>query len=257
MTAGAPITGTTTRRERRRVRRRGRATVGSVLGEILVTLGVVMLLYGAWQLWIGDVLYGASHGAQAQELSREWATAPIEPAPEPEDGEAEPVVLPQPADREVFGNLYVPRWGSDYRVPIAGGVTRAGTLDTIGVGHYLDTEMPGEVGNFGLAAHRTTFGKPFADLQNLRVGDPIVIETEAGWYTYRFRTLEYVQPDEYEVLADVPQAPDVEPGERYITMTSCSPRFSLAERIVAYGVFESFLPRAADAAPPALTEELI
>lgn len=234
-----------------------------MLGEILMTLGAVVLLYVVWQIWIGDVIYGASHQAQAEERSQQWAAAAPEPAPsptvDPDDGSTwyEPVIRPQPADREIFANLYVPRWGSDYRTPIAGGVTRAGTLDTIGVGHYLDTEMPGDVGNFGLAAHRTTFGKPFADLQNLRVGDPIVIETKDGWYTYRFRTLEYVTPSEYDVLADVPQAPDTPAGERYITMTSCSPRFSLAERIVAYGVFESYLPRSEGEQPPALTEELI
>ncbi|GAB3269722.1 class E sortase [Microbacterium lacusdiani] len=257
MTA-VPETGAMRRRDERP---RSRATFASVLGELLITAGAIILLYVVWQLWIGDVIYGSSHAAKAEELSREWAEIPaaeLPPLPEPaEDGGYEPVVLPQPADREVFGALYVPRWGDDYRVSIAGGVTRAGTLDTIGVGHYLDTEMPGDVGNFGLAAHRTTFGKPFADLQNLRIGDPIVIETEAGWYTYRFRTLEYVQPHEYDVLADVPQAPEVPAGERYITMTSCSPRFSLAERIVAYGVFDSFLPRGAGGTPPALTEELI
>jgi sortase A len=228
-----------------------------VLGEILVTLGVVILLYVLWQIWIGDVLYSSQHNAEAAEQSREWAQVEAPPAPEPAAGPYEPVVLPQPADREVFANLYVPRWGDDYRVRIAGGVTRAGTLDKIGIGHYLDTEMPGEVGNFGLAAHRTTFGAPFANLQSLRIGDPIVIETEAGWYTYRFRTLEYVPPSAYDALADVPRAPDAPAGERYITLTSCSPRFAMTERIVAYGAFESFLPRASGETPPALTEELI
>lgn len=229
-----------------------------MLGEILVTLGAVILLYVLWQIWIGDVIYASQHNAQAAEKSREWAQIESpEPAPEPTEGTYEPVVLPQPADREEFGVMHVPRWGDDYAVTIAGGVTRAGTLDQIGIGHYLDTEMPGDVGNFGLAAHRTTFGKPFANLQNLRVGDPIVVETEVGWYTYRFRTLEYVQPGEYDVLADVPQAPEVPKGERYITLTTCSPRFAMTERLVGYGVFESFLPRSTGETPPALTEELI
>ncbi|GGH44504.1 class E sortase [Microbacterium album] len=249
---------------RRAARARGRTSVVGVLGEILLTLGAVVLLYVAWQLWIGDVIYGAQHAARAEERSREWAEIAAQaPAPEPtldpETGDTwyEPEILPKAADRERFAILRVPRWGEDYAVDIAGGVTRAGTLDTIGIGHYLDTEMPGEVGNFGLAAHRTTFGKPFTDIQNLRIGDAIVVETEVGWYTYRFRTLEYVQPSEYDVLADVPQAPEVLPaGERYITLTSCSPRFSLAERIVAYGVFDSFLPRSTGELPAALTEEV-
>ena len=54
--------------------------------------------------------------------------------------------------------------------------------------------MPGEPGNFAVAAHRTTYGKPFNRIADLRLNDPIVIETQDGWYTYRFRTLEYVTP---------------------------------------------------------------
>ena len=66
--------------------------------------------------------------------------------------------------------------------------------------------MPGEVGNFAVAAHRTTYGKPFNRIAELHVNDAIVVETADGWYTYRFRTLEYVTPDEVEVLLPVPQA---------------------------------------------------
>ncbi|MFX8907022.1 sortase, partial [Acinetobacter baumannii] len=83
------------------------------------------------------------------------------------------------------------------------------TLDPIGIGHYPDSAMPGEVGNFALAAHRTTFGKPFNRIADLRAGDAIVVETPDGWYTYRFRTLEYVKPNAVDVLLDVPQKPDV------------------------------------------------
>ena len=58
------------------------------------------------------------------------------------------------------------------------------------------------------------------------------------------------------MLLPVPQAHTLEANDRYITLTSCSPRFSLAERIVAYGVFEGFQPRAAGAPasvePPAV-----
>ena len=52
---------------------------------------------------------------------------------------------------------------------MAGGVTRARTLDPIGIGHYPGTKMPGEVGNFAVAAHRTTWGKPFNRIAELHV----------------------------------------------------------------------------------------
>jgi len=164
------------------------------------------------------------------------------PAPIP----ADPVALPQPADTQDFAIMRVPRFGSDFAYTVAGGVSRSGTLDKNKIGYYLGTAMPGQPGNFAVAAHRFGgYGAPFIDIAQLRVDDAIVVETADGWFTYRFRTLEYVTPDEVEVLLPVPQAPDVPAGTAYITMTSCSPMYSTAERVVAYGVFESFTPRTA------------
>lgn len=221
-----------------------------VIGELLITAGVIVLLYVVWQLWVGDLIYGAQRNATGQELSEQWAQQyeAAAPSTEPEADApvtAEPIILPEPADAQEFAVMRIPRFGDDYAVPMAGGVSRARTLDTIGIGHYPGTAMPGETGNFALAAHRTTWGKPFNRIAELRIGDAIVVETPDGWYTYRFRTLEYVTPDEVEVLLPVPQRMDVPAGTAYITLTSCSPMYSLAERIVAYGVFESFTPRAA------------
>jgi len=237
-----------------------------VVGEILITAGVITLLYVVWQLWIGDVIYGAERNAAGNELSQSWAqeftpeTAPeTTPSIAPDEPQTpvqvEPVIIAEPADAEQFGVMHIPRFGADYAFPIAGGVSRARTLDPIGIGHYPGTSMPGEVGNFALAAHRTTWGKPFNRIADLHIGDAIVVETQGGWYTYRFRTLEYVTPDEVEVLLPVPQAEGVPAGTKYITLTSCSPMFAMTERIIAYGVFESYTPR--DAGPPAaLSEEL-
>ncbi len=242
-------------------RPRRRTSVIGVIGELLITAGVIALLYVVWQLWVGDWIYAAERNAAGQELSQSWAEEYVPPTPYPSPSEeaaveVQPIILPQPADAERFGIMRVPRFGADYAVEIAGGVSRARTLDTIGIGHYPGSAMPGEVGNFALAAHRTTWGKPFNRIAELKVGDPIVIETADGWYTYRFRTLEYVQPDEVDVLLPVPQAPQIPAGTQYITLTSCSPMFSMAERIVAYGVFDSFTPRQADGSgvPASLTE---
>jgi len=237
-------------------RPRRRASVLGVIGELLITAGIITLLYVVWQLWVGDMIYGAERNATGHELSQTWAQEYVPPAEGSDDPlTAEPVILAEPGDGEEFGVLHVPRFGPDYAVPMAGGVTRPTTLDPIGIGHYPGTSMPGEAGNFAVAAHRTTFGAPFNRIAELRVGDAVVAETADGWYTYRFRTLEYVTPDQVEVLLPVPQALDVPAGTQYITMTSCSPMFSMAERIVAYGVFESFTPRSAGA-PASLTLEV-
>lgn len=228
--------------------RRSRATFSSVLGELLLTAGVVVLLFVAWQMWIGDLIIGAANNAKGTELSEQWAQMPAPEAPPAvqQDGETvyEPPLLPHPDDAEVFANMRIPRFGDDYNVHIAGGTTRERTLDPIGIGLYTQSKMPGEVGNFSLAGHRTTWGRPFNRLDKLHLGDAIVVETEVGWYTYRFRNLEYVKPSAGDVLLDVPQMPDVPARDRFITLTACSPLHSLAERIVAFGVFESFQPRA-------------
>ncbi len=229
-----------------------RATFRSVLGELLLTLGVVTLLYVAWQLWIGDVVIGAEKSAQAASLSQTWR----ENVPEiPEDALAAPggpasiPALPPAAPGEQFGIMRIPRFGNAWMFTIAGGISREDVLDEGRIGHYPDTAMPGAVGNTAYAAHRWTAGAPFDPIDRLVVGDAIVIETPGGWYTYRFRTLEYVQDTEVDVLLPVPQASGVASEGRYLTLTSCAPKFDVLERVVAYAVFEDFTPLGAG--PPA------
>lgn len=243
---------------RQRGHRHPRATFASVLGELLLTAGVLVLLFVSWQVWIGDIIISAQHNREGAEISQSWEQAPApEPPPliEADDGETyyEPPILPHPADAEEFARMLIPRFGPEYNVAIAGGTTRSRTLDHIGIGVYTQSKMPGEVGNFSLAGHRTTWGMPFRHIDQLKLNDAIVVETPGGWYTYRFRNLEYVKPSEVDVLLDVPQMPEMQSDDRYITLTACSPLGSLAERIVAYGVFDAFHPRA-EGPPTSLTD---
>jgi sortase A len=232
-------------------RGRRKISVVGVLGELLLTAGVIVMLFVAWQFGIGDQIAAAQNRVEAQALAEQWRDSPP-PRPEPSasptaatPAPVEPVIGAQPADGQEFGIMYVPRFGTDFAARMGGGVTRERTLDTIGIGHYPGTQMPGEVGNFAVAAHRTGFGgAPFYAIDELRVGDPIIVETQDGWYTYRFRTLEYVRPTAVNVLAAVPQDTLTGVGGRYLTMTSCSPKHTIAERIIAYSVFDSFQPRA-------------
>ena len=81
------------------------------------------------------------------------------------------------------------------------------------------------------------------------MGDSIYIQTQDGWYKYIFRSLEFVPPTGVGVLAAVPQSPSASPTDRLLTMTSCNPKFSAAERFIAYSVFDTWYPRAGG--PPA------
>jgi sortase A len=237
-------------------RRAPRVGVVGVLGELLLTAGALVLLFLGWQLWWNDAIMAAQQSDAASELSSEWS----EPTAAAEDGTGtsdEPASPPaeygEPAvdgtaypNGEAFAVMYVPRFGEDSQRTIAEGVG----LDVLnshrlGVGHYPQTQMPGEVGNFAIASHRSAYGGGMHEIEQLRLGDGIFVQTRDGWYTYRFRDLEYVTPDTVGVLAPVPHHPDLAPTDRIVTLTSCNPLYSTAERIIAYGVLESWQPAAA------------
>jgi sortase A len=235
------------RRLARPARPRLGASVIGVLGELLLTAGVLVFLFLGWQLWFNDLVVGGQQQSEALELRQRWGPETGTPVEADPATFGDPVVPAVPADREQFANLYVPRFGADYVRPIAEGVGTRAVLNRIGVGHYPGTQMPGEVGNFAVAGHRTTHGAPFNRIAELRIGDLIIVETADGWYTYRFRTLDYVRPSGVEVLKPVPAVDGARPADRVITLTSCNPMFSDAERIIAYGVFDSWRPRSAGA----------
>jgi sortase A len=237
---------------RARSRKRRPVSVVGVLGEALITAGVFVLLFLGWQLWLGDIIAGAAQSQQAQQLSQTWKTdAKPSSAPKPSktDDPVAPVVAIAPANAQKFGILYVPRFGATWERPIAEGVGVADVLDKIGVGHYPGSAMPGAIGNFAIAAHRHAYGGGFENLHLLHVGDHVYIGTKDGWYEYTFRDIEYVKPNQVNVLQPVPMEPGVAPVDRILTMTTCNPFFSTAERMIAYATFDTWYPYAGG--PPA------
>jgi sortase A len=223
-------------------------SVVGVLGELLITAGVFVLLFLGWQVWLNDIIEGAAQDKQAQQLSQSWKTS-APPAPPKAVGPGTPVVAVAPGNAQKFGILYVPRFGPTWERPIAEGVGVADVLDKIGVGHYPGSAMPGAVGNFAIAAHRHAYGGGFENLHLLHVGDHVYIGTKDGWYEYTFRDIEYVKPTQVNVLQPVPMEPGVAPVDRILTMTTCNPFFSTAERMIAFATFDTWYPYA-EGAPP-------
>lgn len=262
MTELGSITPAPAHRGRRKLRpQRRKVTVVGVLGELLITGGVLVLLFLGWQLWWNDMVLANSQTQAATDISQDWieqdkaARGDDVPPPDPANY-GEPVVAVAPAEDDPFAVLYVPRFPEGYHRTIAEG-TGMDVLNSevLGIGHYPGTQMPGEVGNFAVAAHRSAYGGGMHLINELQVGDAIYVQTADGYYTYRFRDLHYVQPSAVEVIAPVPNLPDLAPTDRIITLTSCNPLLSTAERIIAYGVFESWQPIAAG--PPAELAPLI
>lgn len=223
-----------------------------IVSDILIAVGVLAIAFWGWYVWLGDIIAGAKQDSAAASLSQEWeidTTDIVEFDRERGDSKGArrsptPPVLALPEDGNPFATIIIPRFGEQYERTISQSVDVKDVLNDpeSGVGHYVSTESLGEVGNFALAGHRTTFGAPFGHVDKLRVGDRIYIETTKGWYVYRFRNIEYVYPTQSAVLGEVPQM-SVTAKDRILTMTTCHPKTSSAERLIAYSLFESFVPR--------------
>ncbi|WP_344293036.1 class E sortase [Agromyces neolithicus] len=232
-------------------------SVAGVLGELLLTAGAVIMLFLGWQLWWNDAIVAGQQSSAASQLSSQWSeqqagrgsvSTPRAQFVEPEQP-IEPVVdTTRHSNAEAFAVMYVPRFGDDSQRTIAEG-TGLDVLNSadLGVGHYPGTQAPGEVGNFAIASHRSAYSGGMHEIEQLQLGDAIYVQTKHGWYTYRFHDLEYVTPQTVEVLAPVPHHPELTPTDRIITLTSCNPLYSTDERVIAYGVLESWQPAAAGA----------
>ncbi len=245
-----------------RSRRALDASLGLV-GEILITAGVVLGLYVVWQLFYTDVLSGRTQSDALDKIG--WAepvrvpevtgggtaatgaAAPgVEVAVIPEDlkvysADGAPV-LAAPSEATTFATLHVPRWGYDYVKPVSEGTDRGRVLDKLGIGHYTGTAMPGAVGNFAIAGHRTTYGKPFTDIDTLQTGDALVVQTESAWYVYTVTGSTIVTPDYMAAIAPVPGKLGEAPTVASITLTSCHPRFSAAKRYIVWGELKYWAP---------------
>ncbi|MGV8852549.1 MAG: class E sortase [Rhodoglobus sp.] len=233
------------RRARRGAKSPRPVSIIGILGEIFITAGVIVLLFLVWQTWVNNIFVSNAQRDDALELSQEWNKGEaVRLAPEERADPGVPIVTEAPAQAVAFGTLIVPRFGADYARPIAESVNLRQVLNTQGVGHYPGTQMPGEVGNFAVAAHRTGWGDPFFDINKLQLGDSVFVETEAGWYRYIFRSLEYVQASGVGVLNPVPQFDGAIASDRLMTLTSCNPIHTADERIIAYTVYDTWYPRA-------------
>ena len=101
-----------------------------------------------------------------------------------------------------------------------------------GAGHYPGTPLPGEKGNVGIAGHRTTFGRPFNHIDELKVGDEVILETPFNKFHYKVipgwgtdgHAYKIVDPSDYSVVQNVP-------GKHYLTLTSCHPKGRARKRI--------------------------
>jgi sortase A len=203
-------------------------------GELLLTLGMLLLLFGLWQLWWTDVVADREQAGIVRSLEEDFADAGS--AGVGADTSARAV-----GEDGAFAIVRIPRLGAGYARPVVEGT--GPEVLALGVGHYAGTAGPGDTGNFAVAGHRTTYGRPFHDIDRLEEGDRVVVETAGEIFVYEVTGHRIVQPDDVEVIAPVPGSPGEEPSEALLTMTSCHPRYSATERFVVHGRLVEAVPR--------------
>ncbi|MFL6110252.1 MAG: class E sortase [Catenulispora sp.] len=225
------------------------ARVGAVLriavrsaGELLVTFSVVMVLFIVYQLYYTNVVGRQVMADEVETMHRKWTVeaplAQVAPVARPASTPA-PAPAPAPMrDGGYVAVLHIPRLGTgpdDAGTPVLEGV--GSDVLNKATGHYPGTALPGQVGNFAVAGHRKTHGEPFRHLDELRVGDPVYVETARAWYTYRIDADPViVQPTDVGVVDPVP-------GQSLITLTTCNPWWSSTQRLIVSGHLVASRPR--------------
>ncbi len=199
-----------------------------VIGRTLITAGIVLLLFAAYQVWGTSFQEGHTQNQLRQTLEKQAQNAAIKHALANADQldklpKGPPKVAPTiaaPAEGKPVGEIWIPVIHIDQVV-----VEGTNTQDLRkGPGHYIGTPLPGEAGNAALAGHRTTYGHPFYNLDSVKLGDPIVLTTNQGVFVYDAVRTQVVSPSDGTVLKNAFGA--------YLTLTTCNPRFSASTRLV-------------------------
>lgn len=220
------------------------------IGQTLITLGLIVLLFVFYEVFVTNLFAHERQTKVHNALENAWA-----------NGRDPLLGLPGGASVTIplgvgIANLYIPRLGKDYAWTIVEGTSDADLNE--GPGHYVGTQLPGQKGNFAIAGHRVGKGEPFLNLDRLRPGDAVIVETKSTWYVYRVKGSvakddlgstvpdgipgrEIVDPSDSGVLLPVPNHPGAQVREKLMTMTTCHPKFTATQRMIVHAVLDPSL----------------
>jgi sortase A len=230
------------------------------IGQTLITGGLVVLLFVFYEVYVTTWFTHREQTKLRTNLSHVWA-----------DGQ-DPLALPNGQIAQLdagkgIANIYIPRLGRDFAWTIVEG-TNAADLDK-GPGHYSGTALPGALGNFAVAGHRVGKGEPFLNLDHLKPGDAVIIQTATKWFVYKvlgdpatgnlsaetavagpnqkIPGRKIISPTDGSVLEPVPDYPGVTPVEDLLTLTTCHPKFTAAKRMIVFGSLDAQMTNTHDA----------
>ena len=183
----------------------------ALLAGALLAGGLVIAGVDAYK--VVDPQAPAREKALQQQLATQWKSTP-----EPKAGRVPTVKV---ETGKPFALLRIPALGSDWRFALVEGATLA-QLAT-GPGHVTGTQLPGQLGNFAVAAHDITAGNPFLHLKSLRPGDAVYVTTKYATYTYVVTGERVVLYTDVSVLAPVPGSPGTIATSAHITLITCTP----------------------------------
>ncbi|MET7897823.1 class E sortase [Streptomyces mirabilis] len=212
-------------------KRRGASRIAmavSILGELLITAGLVLGLFVVYSLWWTNVVADRKADKQGDKVRDNWAQDKSGPgALDTKDG---------------IGFLHVPSMKNGEVLVEKGTSTKV--LNDGVAGYYIDPvkatlPMTDKTGNFTLAAHRDGHGAKFHNIDKIKKGDPIVFETKDDWYVYKvFSILPETSKYNVKVLQSLPkQSGKTQPGH-YITLTTCTPVYTSEYRYIVWGELE-------------------
>ena len=179
------------------------ASVMIVSGILLISDAVVTL---AWQEPV------SAYFSERQQVKLEKAL--IHPP--------ERVVHKNPLPGDAIGKIVIPT------IDVSKYVVEGTDADSLrkGPGHYPATPLPGQHGTSAIAGHRTTYGAPFRNLNDLHKNDRIVLEMPYGTFVYRVEKMQIVDDSALWVTHKV--------DHDRLVLTACHPLYSAAQRIVAF-----------------------
>jgi sortase A len=204
-----------------------------VIGRVFVAAGLLLLFFTAYLLG-GTNVYTKKEQEQA---TRRLASNPIVSEAQLAGGKIPPA---RPKNTAALGSplfkLDIPKIGLE--TAVVQGVGREELKK--GPGHFptceeigkredcvSETKYPGEKGNVALSGHRTTYGAPFFRLNELAEGDLVDFVSGRARYRYKVRSQEIVDPTAgFQVVE--------QHGRDELTLTTCHPRFSAAQRLVIH-----------------------
>lgn len=222
------------------------------VGRTMITAGVLILLFVAYQLWgtgirtaqaqnrlddqLAELLEEADGAVIGAETTTTTSTTVDPSAPTTPTSRLPATTAPSlpvellPQDGQAAGQIVIDAIGLEWT--FVEGVSVADLKE--GPGHYPDTPLPGQAGNSAIAGHRTTYGAPFGNVDRLVPGDEITVTTIQGTFTYLVRQTEIVSPSQVEVLQADHWDFDGDPTtiENALTLTACHPKYSARQRII-------------------------